>query len=100
MLEELAKHGQQGFFFFLFCSFCIQADWSYSQADSIQAASLGARGVCSEKREQSSIVISHFPKDCAVPSFDLIFHGISSPSNADAGPTNSASEISCTYGRY
>lgn len=54
MLEEWAKHGQQGLFvfflfFFFFCSFCIQADWSYSQADSIQAASLEARGVCSEK---------------------------------------------------
>lgn len=53
MLEEQAKHGQQVFcfflFFLLFCSFYIQADWSYSQADSIHAASLEARGVCSEK---------------------------------------------------
>lgn len=48
MLEEPAKYGQQGYFF-LFCSFCIQAVWSYSQADSIQAAILKARGVCSEK---------------------------------------------------
>lgn len=97
MLEEPAKHGQQGFCFFL--QFLYSGRWSYSQADSIQAASLEARGVCSEK-EQSCIMISHFPKDRAVPSLDLTFYGITSPSNTDADPTNSASEISCTYGRY
>lgn len=32
-------------------------------------------------------MISHFPKDRAVPSLDLIFYGITSPSNTDADPT-------------
>lgn len=37
----------------------------------IQAVGIKARGVCSET-EQSCIMVSHSPKDCAVPSLDLI----------------------------
>ena len=67
MLEERAKHEQQGLFSFLFpfffaFFFCIQADWSYGQADSIQAASLEARGVCSENQSSHASWFPSFPK--------------------------------------
>lgn len=100
MLEEPAKHGQQGYFFFHFCSFCIQIGATVEQTVSGLLASLRDESALEKKSRAVMHHESPLSKDRAVPSLDLIFDGISPPSYPDAGHTNSAPETSCTYGRY
>jgi len=86
---------------FCFLLFCVQFfDSGRLELHSSRQYSGCQSGGWRTEKEQSYIVISHFPKDRAVPSLGLTCYDITSPPNTDANPINSASEISCTYGRY